>query len=53
MNPCSPGQLGGQYKPLNPTEIIANYDTALRLLAELAIGKEIEARIRSEYNILL
>lgn len=38
-NPCSPGQPGGRYKPLTEAEIIAIYDTSLRLLAELGMGE--------------
>ncbi len=38
-NPCPPGQLGGQYRPLSDPELHAIYDTALRLLAELGMGE--------------
>ena len=38
VNPCPPGQLGGQYKPLSENDLNNIYDTALRLLAELGMG---------------
>ena len=38
-NPCPPGQRGGQYCPLETTEIDAIFRTALRLLAELGMGE--------------
>ncbi|WP_343079170.1 trimethylamine methyltransferase family protein [Ostreiculturibacter nitratireducens] len=39
LNPCPPGQPGGFYKPLSEPEIVAIYETALRLLAELGMGE--------------
>lgn len=39
MNPCPPGQRGGQYRPLAEAEIVAIYETALRLLGELGMGE--------------
>lgn len=39
VNPCPPGQIGGQYKPLTQEEIKSIYDVALRLLAELGMGE--------------
>lgn len=39
VNPCPPGQIGGSYKPLSEPEIVAIYETALRLLAELGMGE--------------
>jgi trimethylamine--corrinoid protein Co-methyltransferase len=39
VNPCPPGQRGGQYKPLNEAGLRAIYRTALRLLAELGMGE--------------
>ncbi len=39
LNPCAPGQIGGAYKPLTEPEILAIYDTALRLLEELGMGE--------------
>jgi trimethylamine--corrinoid protein Co-methyltransferase len=39
VNPCPPGAIGGQYKPLREAELQAIYDTALRLLAELGMGE--------------
>lgn len=38
VNPCPPGQIGGQYKPLSQAEIESIYGVALRLLAELGMG---------------
>ncbi|PTX54199.1 trimethylamine--corrinoid protein Co-methyltransferase [Litoreibacter ponti] len=46
-NPCPPGQIGGQYLPLTPSELRAIYDTALRLLAELGLG-EVPARLAED-----
>ena len=37
-NPCPPGQVGGQYRPLGECEIRAIYATALRLLEDLGMG---------------
>ncbi len=39
FDPCPPGQIGGQYKPLTPPEIAAIHDTALRLLETLGMGE--------------
>lgn len=39
INPCPPGQTGGQYKPLTDSDLRAIYRTALRLLAELGVGE--------------
>ena len=47
VNPCPPGQIGGQYKPLNCDELQAIYDTALRLLSELGMG-EVPDRLRRD-----
>ncbi|MGB7319266.1 MAG: trimethylamine methyltransferase family protein [Planktotalea sp.] len=38
-NPASPGQIGGQYRPLSEPDLQAIYDTALRLLAKLGMGE--------------
>ncbi|WP_425516536.1 trimethylamine methyltransferase family protein [Pseudohalocynthiibacter aestuariivivens] len=38
INPCPPGQVGGQYRPLSESEIRAIYGTALRLLEDLGMG---------------
>ena len=46
-NPCPPGQVGGQYKPLRNHEIGKIYTTALRLLAELGMG-ETPKRLRAD-----
>jgi len=39
VNPCRPGQIGGQYRPLTEPQIQAIYETALRLLADLGMGE--------------
>jgi len=39
VNPAPPGRLGGQYKPLGDADLVAIYDTALRLLEELGMGE--------------
>ena len=39
VDPCPPGQIGGQYKPLSDNEISAIYDTAIRILEELGMGE--------------
>lgn len=39
INPCPPGQRGGQYRPLSDSDVRAIYDTALRLLADLGVGE--------------
>ena len=39
INPASPGQIGGHYKPLTEAEIRGIYDTALRLNAELGLSQ--------------
>ncbi|SLN22110.1 Trimethylamine methyltransferase (MTTB) [Falsiruegeria litorea R37] len=39
VNPCPPGQIGGQYKPLSDGDLVAIFETALRLLANLGMGE--------------
>ena len=39
INPCPPGQRGGQYRPLSDGDMAAIYSASLRLLAELGMGK--------------
>ncbi len=39
IDPCPPGQIGGQYKPLTDAEIRAIYHTALDLLENLGMGE--------------
>jgi len=39
FDPCPPGQLGGQYRPLSDSDLKAIYDTALRLLETLGMGE--------------
>ena len=39
VNPCPPGQRGGQYRPLAQSDIEAIYETALKLLSDLGMGE--------------
>ncbi|MCT4557147.1 MAG: trimethylamine methyltransferase family protein [Pelagimonas sp.] len=39
VDPCPPGQTGGDYKPLSDTDLRRIYDTALDLLEKLGIGE--------------
>ena len=39
FDPCPPGQIGGQYRPLSDSQIQQIYDTAIRILAELGMGE--------------
>ena len=39
FDPCPPGQVGGQYKPLTDADIAAIYDSSLRILEELGMGE--------------
>lgn len=39
INPCPPGQIGGQYKPLNDAELKSVIDTAFRILEEIGMGE--------------
>jgi trimethylamine--corrinoid protein Co-methyltransferase len=45
VDPCPPGAIGGQYKPLSETELEQIYNTALRLLAELGLS-DVPDRLR-------
>ena len=47
FDPCPPGAVGGQYKPLNETEVRQIYDTAVRLLSELGMG-EVPERLKQD-----
>ncbi len=38
INPCPPGQIGGQYKPLTDSDIKRIYQTALKILAEIGMA---------------
>ena len=38
VNPCPPGQLGGQYKPLSQKALLDIVDTAFRILAEIGMA---------------
>ncbi len=37
-DPCPPGQVGGQYKPLTNEDILSIFDTAIRILEDLGMG---------------
>ncbi len=39
INPCPPGQIGGQYKPLSQKELNDILDTAFRILAEIGMSE--------------
>ncbi len=39
QNPCPPGQIGGQYRPLSDADIQAIYGLALDLLERLGMGE--------------
>ena len=45
--PCSPGQTGGQYQPLNAKELQDILDTALKILAEIGMGE-----VPEEFEVL-
>lgn len=47
INPCPPGPIGGQYKPLTDADLKAIYDTALRLLSDLGMG-EVPAALQDQ-----
>lgn len=47
VNPAAPGQIGGFYRPLSDADLIAIYDTALRLLADLGMG-EVPGRLAAD-----
>ncbi len=38
INPCPPGQSGGQYKPLSDSDIERIYQTALKILDEIGMA---------------
>lgn len=39
IDPCPPGQIGGQYKPLSEGEVKQVYDTSIRILEELGMAE--------------
>lgn len=39
INPCPPGQIGGQYKPLNDAALRDAIDVAFRILGEIGMGE--------------
>ncbi|MGH1464869.1 MAG: trimethylamine methyltransferase family protein [Cognatishimia sp.] len=47
LDPCPPGQPGGNYKPLTEAELHRIYDSALDLLEKLGIG-EVPARLHAD-----
>ena len=47
FDPCSPGQTGGQYQPLNAKELQDILDTALKILAEIGMGE-----VPEEFEVL-
>ncbi|MBG6211865.1 trimethylamine--corrinoid protein Co-methyltransferase [Labrenzia sp. EL_126] len=47
VDPCPPGQTGGQYKPLQEGELRQIYETALELLERLGLG-EIPDRLKGD-----
>lgn len=47
VNPCPPGQPGGQYRPLSDADIGNICDTAFRLLGELGMG-EVPTRLSAD-----
>ncbi|MEO0916983.1 MAG: trimethylamine methyltransferase family protein, partial [Pseudomonadota bacterium] len=47
FDPCPPGQVGGQYRPLTEAECQAIYQTALQLLEKLGMG-EVPPRLRAD-----
>ena len=38
INPCPPGPVAGQYKPLSDSDVNQIYQAALRILAEIGMG---------------
>jgi trimethylamine--corrinoid protein Co-methyltransferase len=46
VNPCPPGQRGGQYRPLSEADMQAIYRTALRLLSDLGVGEVPEIMVK-------
>ena len=39
FDPCPPGPIGGQYRPLKDAELRSIVDTAFRILAEIGMGE--------------
>ncbi len=39
IDPCPPGQIGGQYRPLTEADCNAIFDTACRILEEIGMGQ--------------
>ncbi len=39
VNPCPPGQTGGQYRPLSDNQLQQIYHNAIRILAEIGMGE--------------
>ncbi|WP_461308076.1 trimethylamine methyltransferase family protein, partial [Albidovulum sp.] len=47
VSPCPPGQRGGAYKPLSPSDLERIFDTALRLLETLGMA-DVPDRLRAD-----
>lgn len=39
VNPCAPGQIGGQYRPLSDSDLKNIIDTAFKILAEIGMSE--------------
>ena len=37
INPCPPGQIGGQYKPLSDSQVKKIYNESLRILEQIGM----------------
>ena len=48
FDPCPPGAVGGQYKPLSDQEVQQVFETAVRLLSELGMG-EVQERLTQDF----
>lgn len=48
FDPCPPGAVGGQYKPLSDQEVQQVFETAVRLLSELGMG-EVPERLTQDF----
>lgn len=46
INPCPPGPAGGQYAPLNATDIEKIYRNALRILSDIGMGEAPDALVK-------
>lgn len=48
FDPCPPGAVGGQYKPLSDQEVQQVFETAVRLLSELGM-EEVPERLTQDF----